>query len=321
MRCTSPREVGFKADGKTLSWSPRTHNKQYPLFKLPCTKCLACRLDYARQWAIRCVHEASVFKHNNCFITLTYSEENLKSPWLEYRDFQLFMKKLRKTYPNQEMGVFVTGEYGDKKKRPHWHAIIFNWCPPDPDNPETNERGDTTFTSKVLSKLWPQGKSNFGEVTFHSAGYVARYAAKKLVHGNDQDHKYQPISKKSSKNAIGKRWLEKNYKDVFNHGKLILKVKENGKDAYVESSIPRYYEKWLKKNHPTEWERYVTQTKQSFIQRAEQKAALEKAHEDKINETRRVELGPLYTKQQTREEARWKILKQKFEKLQSKLKL
>lgn len=317
MRCTSPRIVGFKADGKTISWSPRTHNKQYAQFQLPCSKCLACRLDYARQWAIRCVHEAKMFGNNNCFITLTYSNEHLESPRLQYRDFQLFMKKLRFAYPNQEMGVFVTGEYGDKNKRPHWHAIIFNWSPPDPDEPSVNERGDTTYTSKVLSKLWAKGKCNFGEVTFHSAGYVARYAAKKLTHGNDQDHEYHPISKKSSKYAIGKRWLEKNYKDVFNHGKLIIKT--DGK--YVESSIPRYYEKWLKGHQPKFWQRYVTETKQRQITASSEREMSRLSTEAAENEHRRVQSGLYYRPQITQNESKKIILEQKFKQLQSKLKL
>lgn len=43
---------------------------------IPCGQCIGCRLEKSRQWAIRCVHEASLYE-NNCFITLTYSPENL----------------------------------------------------------------------------------------------------------------------------------------------------------------------------------------------------------------------------------------------------
>ena len=113
--------------------------------------------------------------------------------------------------------------------------------------------------------MWQHGHNEIGSVTFESAGYVARYAAKKLVHGNDDEHGYHPISKKSSRHAIGKRFLEKYWKDIFTEGIVVL---ANGS----QSSIPRYYEKWLKKNHPTEWEKYVTKTKLKKMQKAEEKS-------------------------------------------------
>ena len=45
-------------------------------FELPCGQCIGCRLERSRQWAMRCVHEASMHQ-DNCFITLTYNDENL----------------------------------------------------------------------------------------------------------------------------------------------------------------------------------------------------------------------------------------------------
>ena len=123
MRCTSPRKVGFQADGKTISWSPKQYSKEYPSFQLPCGKCIQCRLEYARSWAVRCVHEAKMHEENS-FVTLTYSDEHLKNPKLQYSDFQKFMKRLRFVNNDRKIGVFVTGEYGEKNKRPHWHAIF-----------------------------------------------------------------------------------------------------------------------------------------------------------------------------------------------------
>jgi len=312
MRCTDPRTVGFMADGKTITWSPKNYSKEYATFQLPCGKCIACRLEYARQWAIRCVHEASMYD-NNCFITLTYSDENLKSPKLEYRDFQLFMKKLRKTQ-NAKLGVFVTGEYGDLTKRPHWHAIIFNWRPTDCVPKYKNDRGDQIYSSQLLTKLWSHGITELGSVTFESAGYTARYAAKKLAHGNDESHDYQPISKKSNQQAIGKKWLEKFWPDVFTHGYIIL---SDG----TQTAIPRYYEKWLQKHQPKEWEDYVTRTKQRKIESASNRAAHIVLEEQSTNNIRRSRMGVKYVHQRKRHEAQEKIQRTRFKLLQSKLKL
>jgi len=38
--------------------------------QIPCGQCIGCRLERSRQWAIRCVHEASLWEKNS-FITLT----------------------------------------------------------------------------------------------------------------------------------------------------------------------------------------------------------------------------------------------------------
>lgn len=276
MPCTDPRTVGLKADGKTIAWSQKDYSKEYASFQLPCGQCLECRLSYAREWAVRCVHEAQMHE-KNAFITLTYSDEKLTSPKLIYRDFQLFMKKLRKvntdpdTQEVKQTGVFVTGEYGEKTKRPHWHAIIFNWSPPDGVLLRTTDLGHKVYTSAQLDKLWGNGRTEYGSVTIQSASYCARYATKKLVHGKDDEHDFHPISKKSAKHAIGKRWLERNWADVFSYGRNILL------DG-TEVPIPRYYEKWLKAHRPTDWLAYVTRVKTEKIAAA---SAKEKSESDK----------------------------------------
>lgn len=317
MRCTSPRTVGFKADGKTISWSPKTTSKEYAEFQLPCSKCIECRLEYARSWAVRATHEAQMHPES-CFITLTYSDTHLKSPKLIYKDWQNFMKKLRKTVP-QAIGVMVVGEYGEKTKRPHWHAILFNFDFKDKVFLRENELGDKLYTSKTLEQLWGKNDSEqkpneIGNVTFKSAGYVARYSTKKLVHGLDDNHDFHPIFRTSSKHAIAKKWLETYYLDVFSYGHVIL---NNGQSC----PIPRYYEKWLKKEHPDVWINYLQTSKEQKL-----KTALEKsAHEKRLDKTQRSELadqyGYLAPAPQTKQQARRAITKQRFELLQSKLKL
>lgn len=321
MRCTDPRTVGFLQDGKTLSWSPKTYSKEFATFQLPCGQCIACRLEYARQWAVRCIHEAEMFGEENCFITLTYAPENLKSDKLVYSDFQKFIKRLRKhindhergnrTLNETKIGVFVTGEYGEKNKRPHWHALVFNWSPKDKIPKYTNERGDQVYSSDTLSSLWPAGVAELGSVTFESAGYCARYAAKKLVHGKDDDHGYHPISKKSSSQAIGKRYVEKHYRSIFNLGFINLPEKRG------QCAIPRYYEKWLKKTHPDLWRKYVTGRKNLLIQKAQEVNDRQKEKENEINRHRKPGTAPRVSQN----DARKKILENKFKTLQSKLKL
>lgn len=316
MRCSSPRTVGFKADGKTLAWSQRDFNKEYATFQLPCGKCLECRLEYASQWAIRCVHEAQMHE-KNAFITLTYSDEFLPGPKLVYADFQKFMKRLRHKL-DAPLGVFVTGEYGEKNKRPHWHCIVFGWCPPDGMHEYTNERGDRIYTSDVLNKLWGKGKCDFGSVTLESAGYCARYSAKKIVHGPNQKvceadfHDFQPISKKSSKNAIGKKWIEKFWPDVFQYGRLVLPSGET-------APIPRYYEKWFKENHPEKFLEYISKRKCAISEEARLRALASEIEWLEINALRREQGKLSFTL--TERQKRKLITETKFKMLQDYLKL
>lgn len=206
-------------------------SKELATFEFECRKCLACRLNIAREKSIRVYHESKTWE-KSIFLTLTYNDENLISPKLQYLDFQLFMKRLReevtrgikdKELKKQlQISYMVTGEYGDKNKRPHWHALIFNYEPIDKKLLRTTPLGHQVYESRTLSNLWNKGLIEFGNITIESANYVARYAAKKLTHGNDQDHDYHPIHKTSSKNAIGKKWIEQHYKHTFQNGFVII---------------------------------------------------------------------------------------------------
>lgn len=229
------------------------------------------------------------------------------------------MKKLRKLQ-NDPMGVFVTGEYGEKNKRPHWHAIIFNYRPSDLVYRRSNDNGDRIYTSSTIDDLWDyndpeKAPTEIGDVTFQSAGYCARYAAKKLVHGKDQEHEFKPISKKSNKNAIGKKWLEKYWPDVFNYGQIVL---PDGKTC----SIPRYYEKWFQKNQPQAWEAYVKQTKQHKITKAEIKNKNIVERETRANEKRSIRNPDRPSDPSpSQNDIRKKIINSKFKRLQDHLKL
>jgi len=334
MRCLSPRKVAIGHDGR-ITFSTKNYNKEFAPFAIPCSKCIECRLENARQWAIRSVHEAQMYE-NNIFLTLTYNDENLPKK-LEKRDFQLFMKSLRKKifkdflnsygqenwklldkqeqktlYNKIKIGVHYVGEYGEKTKRPHWHAIIFNYAPDDKTYKYSTDSGDRVYKSESIDTLWNKGHTEFGSVTFESAGYVSRYSAKKLVHGNDGQHDFNPVPGKSSHQAIGKKWLEKYYKDIFNYGQVIL---SNGQKC----AIPRYYEKWLAKNHPSEFQDYVLKIKHERQRNAEQKqqSDLEKEHE---TQTRRFHEGKSSNTYVNRQKARTTIINQKFNKLQKHLK-
>lgn len=205
--------------------------------KLSCSQCIGCRIDRSKQWALRCVHEASLYQ-NNCFITLTYNDEDLpKDNSLVKSDFQKFMKRLRKSYQGIEktgslgnprpIRFFQCGEYGAQLLRPHHHACLFNFDFYD-KKLWSIRRGVKLYRSESLERLWPFGYSTVGAVTFQSAAYIARYIVKK-INGKRQEDYYKRVDKEtgeifklqpeyitmSRRPGIGKRWFDQFSGDVF----------------------------------------------------------------------------------------------------------
>ncbi len=181
MACYSPLRAFRSRDLSTRALVFNKHDGYADLeVMLPCGQCVGCRLEKSRQWAMRCVHEASMHDEN-CFITLTYSNEFLPALGsLDKQAFALFMKRLRKHYEPQRIRFYSCGEYGDDSGRPHYHALLFGFD--FSDKVFLRNRGDhKCWRSPTLEKLWPYGLSEVGSVSFDSAAYVARYVMKKVT--------------------------------------------------------------------------------------------------------------------------------------------
>ena len=117
MACYTPlkgyRSTELTKNGKRKIVFNRNHGFADLPVTVPCGQCIGCRLERSRQWAIRCTHEASLWE-KNCFITLTYNDENLpKDGSLDVTHFQKFMKRLRKKH-GAGIRFYHCGEYGDK---------------------------------------------------------------------------------------------------------------------------------------------------------------------------------------------------------------
>lgn len=223
---------------------------------IPCGGCKGCRLERARQWAVRCMHEAHMHDDNNAFITLTYSPEHLpKYGSLVKRHFQLFMKKLRKKYNGKKIKYFMCGEYGERKGRPHYHACLFGHVFNDTKLHSVNNKvypPVKLFTSKTLTNLWGLGHCSVGDVNFASAGYVARYITKKIT-GDPAVHVYNKIdystgeileerlpeyANMSLRPAIGEEYIRKFFRDIYPHDSITMH--RDGKS--VECQPPKFYD-------------------------------------------------------------------------------
>ena len=182
--------------------------REWEEIQLPCGRCVGCRLDKSREWAVRCVHEA-LLHDKNCFITLTFNDDNLNEKGsLVKRDFVLFMKKLRKKF-GSGIRFFHCGEYGSQFQRPHHHAILFGFDFPDKVFWKL-KNGHLLYRSSSLEKLWPYGFSSIGECNFETCAYVARYVLKKVNGDMAEEHyagrepEYVSMSRMP---GIGHDWL------------------------------------------------------------------------------------------------------------------
>jgi hypothetical protein len=205
----------------------------------------------AQGWAARVMHEASLYDRN-CFVTLTYDDVFLKSPSLVYEDFQCFMRRVRRYFRPNIVRFYMCGEYGEAKRRPHFHACLFNLDFPDRVYDSKSPSGFDLYRSALLSKLWPQGRSTIGDLTYESACYVSRYVMKKVTGSPAQEH-YTHVdpdgvvsdlvpefNRMSLKPGIGAKWLDKFGSEVAINGDVIMQGRSH--------PVPRYYHKRLLDN-------------------------------------------------------------------------
>lgn len=248
MVCYKPNQAyiaGVKANGKKdIRWKETPGGE--PL-KLPCGQCIGCRLKHSVQWGIRCMHEASLYD-DNCFITLTYNDEN-NPITLVKKHCQDFIKRLRKKFGNG-IRFYYCGEYGDLSYRPHYHLCCFNHDFSDKELYRVTKEGHRLYTSPSLTSLWPYGFSSVGSMTLQSACYVARYATKKWKSKKDCDFPrgtctnietgeiFQMVDEyadMSRRPGIGSDWYENFKDDLFPKDFITL----NGR----KHSVPRFYDK------------------------------------------------------------------------------
>ena len=194
-------------------------------------------------------------RDRNCFLTLTYDDAHLpEHGQLVKRDLQLFFKRLRKN-----VGPFryvACGEYGELKRRPHFHVALFG-MDFSSDRIEYSEgiRGDKVYVSKTLADVWQQSGfplgHTIGSLTFESAAYIARYITKKItgkaasplpLFSDPETGEIvlpNPEFLVCSK-GIGRNWFREFFmSDVFPHGRVIT---AQGTPA----PVPRFYKELLK---------------------------------------------------------------------------
>jgi hypothetical protein len=262
-RCYHPVK-GYRAFGGGVTFD--AHKSTGVPTSVPCGRCLGCRLENSRQWAIRMMHEAQTHREN-CFLTLTYDADHLPTDSSLERDrFPAFIKNLRNRLRGKrnkygepyKVRYFHCGEYGASGDRPHYHAVLFGYSFLGDRKQWTIRDGNPVWRSEELEELWPDGFSEIGSVTFKSAAYVARYVTKKIklsqysseeairdyherylevTLDGEYREKEQEFATMSLRPGIGEGWFRKYWSDVYPKDQIVM----NGKTMRP----PRYYDRLL----------------------------------------------------------------------------
>lgn len=211
--------------------------------------------------------------------------------WEEFVDLQKEKEQLEEIYSNPLEDVFGKnarrknrypirylncGEYGPKTKRPHYHAIIWNFQPTDMKPHHKDSRGYYIYTSKKLEKIWGRGFVVVGYATPETCAYVARYCTKKFARTPEEEakmkkKKQQEFIGASSMGFIGYFYWIKNKDSIKANGGIIMRCRNKTYLAKLPKAMQKVwkwededgfeeYDYWKCKIGKENWEKILSQT-------------------------------------------------------------
>lgn len=239
MPCFHPRDLVIKKpkiiyewiqlpDGRVKRGIPVSAAQSYTI-KVPCGKCPACLAMAQSQWSFRIEQEALYGGHaSTLFVTYTYDNDHLPKDFgLHKEEMQKYLHDLRQSIDRRysdgtnkeivpKVRYYICAEYGSRRGRPHFHAMLFFSHPID---------------WNLIKSAWPKGIVDIRPFTPNRAGYVAKYSVKQL----ELDYEGRPRPFHMQSQGLGKCFLDGrsfsslNYNTYFSN-KSGHKVK-----------LPRYY--------------------------------------------------------------------------------
>lgn len=242
-------ELDYKLNLTELGWI--NNQKKYGCIrpislegeKFPCGKCALCQAKRRRDWSFRLGVELN-YSTSAYFVTMTYDETNIPKingvGTLRKRDCQLFLKRLRNEQrkrvskihkcnlktagklimkiPEYRIKYYLVGEYGDRTRRPHYHALIFNLMPSIKD---------------TIGQIWKYGSCKVGTVTPSSINYCTKYMLKQQF--GKKDWRDKPFTLMSRRPAIGSQYLEHSKHHIENESLTVRNTNGNFQ------AMPRFY--------------------------------------------------------------------------------
>ena len=211
-------------------------------FQVGCGKCLDCIQLHKIEWIHRIQDEASLYK-DNAFITLTYHNSLKNSETVVSKETaRIFIRELRRAIYPRKIRYYLCGEYGSKRGRAHYHAVIFNYSFPDKRFFKFDKKGFPIYRSDFLESIWnPRfipyaGFSGISNVCEKTLEYVTKDMQKMQYTYTDCEdvQRPDPFVLMSLKPGIGARAAPVDVPAdgrIWHEGKSVL--------------LPRYYKKLL----------------------------------------------------------------------------
>ncbi len=204
---------------------------------VPCGKCPKCLRKRQNEWVFRLAQEQSI-SNSACFLTLTYEDKYLPIspngyPTLKPDDLTKFLKRLR--YYNKsskKIRYYAVGEYGTKRKRPHYHLIAFNI------NQSTIQHHDR------IQNIWGLGTVDVAKSEGASQRYTLSYIMDSSWRPSGIHDDRTPQFARQSKN-LGINFLTPETINYYRQRKLRAIVLPGGNFT----SMPRYYAQKIFKKH------------------------------------------------------------------------
>lgn len=177
--CTNPKwlyKKGFRQEDTYQGYKGQAY--ELALY-VPCGQCSQCQANRSNNWLVRNVYEAKEHE-DKCFITLTYNNDN-NPIILRKKDLQKFIKRLRYYLDKDNIKIryFACGEYGERRRRPHYHIIIYGWQPKDLEYYKLSNRKNILYKSKFIENVWGMGIVSIQMFNQAEIAYISLYETNK----------------------------------------------------------------------------------------------------------------------------------------------
>lgn len=206
-----------------------------------CGTCYECKKERARNWTYKLwLEQKSYEANNNCFITLTYNDENIpKNQSLRKKDLQDFIKRLRKNLKLKDIKYFSAGEYGERTQRPHYHMIILGYRPNDmvKMHGTRSKKNKALYKSDTIKTIWGKGRITVQPFAKNEVGYLTLYIEENNIRfqkENEKQIKYYKhlLNQLKIKHRLIEKIIDNKGNIIYNKINLIKNLSNEELKAY-----------------------------------------------------------------------------------------
>lgn len=213
---------------------------------VPCGHCVLCQSRKKKEWINRNMCESRLHK-TSCFMTLTFSDDNLEKSI--FPTVQKFLKRLRKIYG--KFRYFGCFEKGEKSGRPHFHILFYGFCPQ-----KIKYKGIISRTiNEQMALIWRQGFVKVDALCPQTISYVCGYVQKKLdkneykpesyswrEHIHQSKYNYDYVNKDTyffMSKGIGYNYILSDIENICRKGFYVLNGYRKGLGKWIRDKLKR----------------------------------------------------------------------------------